>query len=180
MSCEHVLASDEKGEKKLITFYSLSLVLSLLSLPLSTLAHNHRNKKLHLRFWMCVFEIDMEWSEGRSPSIDDIVSLAESDKLLEITDVSSGWILFTRFAITAKPRSSFDRRVDTYESSGRDSASAKTTNYGGRHRTVGKPARRRRWRLVKDELPPWKVRYLSWFIAVVVGSQMKQKRSRKL
>lgn len=61
------------------------------------------------------------WSEGRSPSIDEIVSfiesLAESDKLLEITDVSSGWIRFTRFAITAKPRSSFDRRVDTYESS---------------------------------------------------------------
>lgn len=61
------------------------------------------------------------WSEGRSPSIDDIVSfiesLAESDKLLETTEVSSGWIRFTRFAITAKPRSSFDRRVDTYESS---------------------------------------------------------------
>lgn len=73
-----------------------------------------------LRGFLETLTVTVNWSDGSNPSIVEIVSfiesLAESETPLEITDVSRGSIRLSMLAITEKPRSKLDLRVETNSS----------------------------------------------------------------
>lgn len=92
------------------------------------------------------------WSDGSRPSILEMVcfmeSLADSEIPLEITELSSGSILLSIFAITRNPRSKFDFRVET-------KSSLETPPPLLRQLTVAEYEAERRPRLVGQRMTSW-------------------------